>query len=133
MREIIDHIVAGDAANHKLTLHAMDEPGSGGANHRYEIRGYQVATNPSAYSQERTDVCDVILFQNGPIKESGVNGVTGEALLAILIDRLRGFQSGPYACRENQNQLDHLEKALYWAQNRTRQRIARGVEGTHEK
>lgn len=29
-----------------------------------------------------------ILFQNGPIKEFGVNGITGEALAAIQIDRI---------------------------------------------
>jgi hypothetical protein len=34
------------------------------------------------------------LFQNGPIAEVGVNGVTHEVLLAIVADRLRSFQKG---------------------------------------
>ena len=40
--------------------------------------------------------CFEIRFQNGPIAEAGVNGLTHEALLAVLEDRLVGFQSGPY-------------------------------------
>lgn len=73
-----------------------------------------------------------IRFQAGPIKEAGVNGVTGEALIAIQIDRLRSFQAGPYACRENAIALTHLETAQMWLQKRTRERQARGVEGTHK-
>ena len=69
-------------------------------------------------------------FQNGPIKEIGVNGVTHEALLAIVIDRLRSFQAGPYSCRDNAIALTNLEDALMRLQRRTRERIARGVEGT---
>jgi hypothetical protein len=124
MRELTDHIVPGDAMNHQLKVKALDGPGPGNASHKYEI-SWDKTPN---YNE------GIILgFQNGPIKEAGVNGVSAESLMAICIDRLRGFQSGPYACKENQNQLNHLEKALYWAQHRTRQRIARGVEGTHEK
>jgi hypothetical protein len=73
-----------------------------------------------------------ILFQNGPIPEKGTNGVTHEALLAILVDRMQGFQKGQYACRENAIALTHLEEALMWLQKRTRERVARGVEGTHK-
>jgi hypothetical protein len=74
-----------------------------------------------------------IRFQNGPIRDSGVNGVSQEALLAIVIDRLRAFQRGPYLCRENAIALTHLEDALGWLQRRTRDRLKRGVEGTLAK
>jgi hypothetical protein len=136
MRIIADHIVEGDSANHQLTIAVTDAPGAGGANHRYEITGFDTASNPShadaqgyaaSYSRE------LVLFQNGPIQEVGVNGVTHEAMLAIIIDRLRGFQRGPYACRENAIALTHCEDALMWLQRRTRERIRRGVEGTHAK
>ena len=70
-------------------------------------------------------------FQNGPIKESGVNGVMDENLIAIVIDRLEGFQSGPYACQENRDALNALEAAYTSLQLRTSRREARGVEGTH--
>ena len=130
MRTLNDHIV--NPANDKITITVGDEPGSGGANHLYEITGFETGTNPSLPSdgvqpKSRT----TILFQNGPINEVGVNGVTHEALLAILADRLRGFQGGKYANEDNALALAHIEAAQSSLQMRTRARIARGVEGTH--
>lgn len=136
MRALVDHIVNGDAANHQLIVAAEDERGNGGANHLYMIRGFSTGTNPSCpFTARHGQPAEhaTVLFQNGPIKEAGVNGVTQEALLAIIIDRLRGFQSGPYASVNNSNALSHCEAALSYLQARTRQRIARGVEGTHVK
>lgn len=60
-------------------------------------------------------------------------GVTNEALLAVVIDRLEGFQSGPFACDENQTALDHARDSLAALHSRTRERFARGVENKHEK
>lgn len=74
-----------------------------------------------------------IHFQEGLPSEVGCNGITNEALLAIVIDRLRGFQSGPFACRENALALTKIEEALHWLQARSRDRSARGVEGTYQK
>jgi hypothetical protein len=91
-------------------------------------------TSPPRQSKPRTrgvtGTCTRLSFQNGPIAEVGTNGVTHEALLAILVDRLQGFQNGPYKCRENAIALTHLEDAQMWLQKRTRDRMARGVEGT---
>jgi len=130
MRELTEHKV--NPANDKLTIRVMDDPGAGGACHKYEIGGYDVRTNKS-YNDE-TDYCSgLILFQNGPIAEAGVNGVTQEALLAIVIDRLRSFQEGAYACRENEMALTKIEEAMHWLHSRTLARMRRGVEGTHEK
>lgn len=128
MRKLTSHIV--NPCNDKLSIEVQDEPGSGGANHRYQITGFDASTNPSHRDPEgRTD--KVVLFQNGTIAEVGTNGVTHEVLLAILIDRLQGFQNGPYKCRENAIALTHLEDAQMWLQKRTRDRMNRGVEGTH--
>jgi hypothetical protein len=129
VRTLTDHIVEGDSANHQLMITVEDEPGVGGANHRYDISGFDTTHNPS--SPTMSFARSHILFQNGPIKEVGVNGVTQEALLAITIDRLRSFQDGPFRCRENAIALTHCEEALMWLQRRTRERIKRGVEGTH--
>lgn len=74
-----------------------------------------------------------IRFQNGPIRESGYNGNSHEALLAILLDRMESFQKGPYACHDNQIALDHLQGARLWLHKRTMDRVARSVEGTHQK
>ena len=134
MREITSHQV--NPANDRLTIRVMDEPGSGGACHHYVISGFNTLTNPSepfsalygAPSRHST-----VLFQNGPINEVGVNGITHEALLAILIDRLEAFQRGPFANGYNRIALSSLRDAQDALQERTRERMARGVEGTHEK
>lgn len=119
-------------ANDKLLVDVHDEPGAGGANHRYQISGYDTSSNASLAGDSPSHKT-VVLFQNGPIGEVGVNGVTHEALFAIIIDRLQSFQKGPYACRENALALTKCEEALHWLQHRTLARMARGVEGTHEK
>ena len=115
MKELTSHKV--NECNGSLIVQAVDEPGSGGAHHCYTI------TCPAGKLE--------IQFQNGPIKESGVNGITNEALLAIVLDRLEGFQSGPYKCRENALAITKIEEAQHWLAHRTRLREQRGVEGTH--
>lgn len=129
MRELKDHIVEGDPAP-QLKIEAVDEPGAGGANHRYEIIG-DYHYNPSETIEEKSRDIDrhIILFQNGPIKEAGVNGITEAALLAIVIDRLRSFQAGPYPSVFNFRALACCEDALDWLKARTESRLARGVEG----
>src|SRR3990167_3669382 len=88
-------------ADDRLKIEVLDQPGSGGAHHRYEIEGMEFTHNPAWDCEGRYSAkCGAegvsIIFQNGPIAEAGVNGVTHEALLAILIDRLECFQAGQY-------------------------------------
>ena len=135
MRTIEDHKV--NPANDVLTITVVDEPGHGGACHAYLVAGCDWDRNPS--SNQLLEHCEEhnthglgICFQNGPIAEAGVNGLTHEVLLAILADRLRGFQSGPYACQENAIALHHICQAQAVLQRRTRARMERGVEGTHQ-
>lgn len=125
-RKLSAHIVPGDAANHQLSITVMDEPGSGGAHHEYFVHWPNGKVNHPGEAL-------LVKFQNGPIKEFGVNGVTQEALIAICMDRLECFQAGPFACEANKQALFHLNVALDWLQKRTRERIVRGVEGTHTK
>ncbi len=106
-----------------------DEPGAGSASHRYEISGFDTEGNPSSKFDDLY-IKHVLLFQNGPIAEVGINGITNEVLLAIVADRLRAFQTGPYACRENALALTKIEEAAHWLQHRTQARMRRGVEGT---
>lgn len=124
MRTIEDHKV--NPANDRLSITVTDEPGAGGANHIYEVTGFDPGVNLVA-GEGRI----VINFQNGPINEHGVNGLTQEVLLAIVIDRLRSFQAGKFACRENALALTKIEEGMQWLLSRTRARMARGVEGTH--
>lgn len=124
MRKLTDHKLNG--LNEAIEITVLDEPGQGNACHIYEMD--LVGGAPESGGTKTR-----IAFQNGPVKEAGVNGTSQEALLAILIDRLRGFQSGPFACRENAIALTHMEEGLMWLQKRTRDRLARGVEGTNVK
>lgn len=126
MRELTSHKVNG--LNESLRIEVLDGHGQGNACHVYGITSTEPrnAENPPAVTLP-------IRFQNGPIAEFGVNGISGESLLAIVEDRLIGFQSGPYACRENAVALTKLQECLMWLQKRTRDRMARGVEGTSEK
>lgn len=127
-RYVTDHRVNG--LNDALTVLATDEPGPGGANHSYSIYFNEVdAANGPIAPKPGVTVHVQIQFQLGGVAESGVNGVSNEALVAVVIDRLRGFQGGQYACRENAVALTNLEQALMWMHKRTRDRIARGVEG----
>lgn len=104
-------------ANDAIEISVMDEPGAGGASHQYKI---QLPNMPATY----------INFQNGPIAQAGVNGLTQEALLAICIDRLKSFQQGEFSCRENSLAINKLEEAVHWLHHRTKARMARGIEGT---
>ena len=101
MRELNEHKI--NPGNDTLTITVLDEPGHGGASHAYDIEGGEAVPTH-------------LRFQNGPISAdgTGVNGITHEALLAVLCDRLRGFQNGPYACKANACALTHLEEAQHW-------------------
>lgn len=132
MRELTRHQVNG--CNEALKIEVLDEPGGGGASHLYKITGFDSGTNasePWKAAHGQPAVHSHVLFQNGPIPEVGTNGVTHEALLAILIDRLEGFQKGPFAHPYNADALASLRSALASLQQRTKDRLARGVEGTH--
>ena len=131
MREL-NYAVEGKAAD--LKTFAVDEPGHGGACHDYSI----CISNPEPlpegiFTDSPLGQLERITFQNGPINVdgNGVNGIQHEDLLAILIDRLEGFQRGEFRSAYNGNALYHLRKALGELQSRTRERIARNVEGTH--
>ena len=123
-RELTSHKVNG--LNEKLKIVVMDEPSQGGACHVYQIQQLLTTTDQIGEIHE-------IRFQNGPIQEFGVNGISGEALLAIVEDRLIGFQSGQFACRENAVALTKIQEAMMWLQKRTLDRMKRGVEGTNQK
>ena len=105
-------------------VYAVDEKGNGGANHRYSISS---ASEPSVILTE-------IQFQNGARKlPDSIHGVLDVDLLEIVRDRLKGFQSGEYACRENACALTHIEEALMWMNRRVEGRIERNVLGTNNK
>ena len=124
MPEITSHKVNG--LNDAIRINVLDEPGQGNANHAYSL---SLIIDSEGSTMEGGD----IHFQDGPIQEAGVNGISNEALLAVVEHRLQGFQSGDFSCRENALALTKLQEAIHWLHHRTRERIARGVEGTNAK
>ena len=114
----------GTELNQKLSVVALGEPDPDGAHHLYEIRYPDVEILVDAEDGLP------IAFQKGGVKEvGGVNGISNEALLAVVLDRLEGWQRGPFACEENAAALSHLESVLAFMHGRTLDRQRRGVEG----
>ena len=103
---------------------------------RESIRIYRHDDNSGRYTFMVTDEdgdpqADAIQldFQQGNPKD-GANGITDEALIAVVIDRLRQFNAGELRCRENSLAITKLEEAMLWLLARSYRRVARGVEGT---
>ena len=94
------------------------------AYHNYEIWAY-------GGGREAAQVAS-IYFQEGPIKEVGVNGCSNEDLLAIVADRLECFQKGKFPCVHNAKALACVHAALLHLNDRTMDREKRGVEGQHK-
>ncbi len=121
MSRAVDLHHDGHGLNESLVI-TTDQPDQSGAAHVYNVH----------YVQPDKDAVLVakIQFQQGPRNEAGSTaGITEAALLAVLIDRLEGFQCGPYSCRENAIQLTKLEEVLHWTKARADKRAKRGVLG----
>lgn len=73
-----------------------------------------------------------IKFQDGAIKENGVNGVMNEDLIAMVIKRLEFWQTTQFKCRENACAITKLEESLMWLRKRTVARERKSIEGTHK-
>ena len=119
MRQIHGH--EGSTLNNRIQIFA-DERDENGGSHEYDVH-----IHSEAYSGIKAGV----RFQKGPLQEAGLNGISDEALIAIVIDRLEGFQTGPFKSRYNALAITKLEEAMMWLQKRTTDRQRRGVEGTH--
>lgn len=70
-------------------------------------------------------------FQHGPVKEHGVNGLTSEALLSVLIHRTK-ILNDRFPCDENKRAITYMENALALFEQRTKDRLSRGVEGQNK-
>ena len=105
-----------------------DQEGPGGAHHEYHI-----VLNDASEKDVANDVV-VIQLQKGPRKEKdSIHGVIDSDLLEIVRDRLKSFQAGPFASRENACALTHIEEALMWMNRRVEDRIERNVLGKNVK
>lgn len=77
-----------------------------------------------------------IEWQDGPLGRDAdrkqPNGAFVEDVLRAVIARIKFYQDSKFNCRENAIALTHCETALLWLEARTKEREARGVEGTHQ-
>ena len=86
-------------------------------------------------SFKRNEATDTQEFQKVVFYEMGeggehVNGTTLEEMLRVSIERLTDLNTR-FACRENSLAITKMQEALMWLNERTRERVARGVEGKH--
>lgn len=121
MREVKYHRAEKEAGalNDAIGVYALDGEDAGGATQEYKVRAVGQLGNPDLH----------LCFQTAPFPEVGVDGLTNEVLLAIVLDRLIGFQGGPFPCPENDRALAALTRALAWLHKRSQDRFAAGVEG----
>lgn len=73
-----------------------------------------------------------VQFQNGTVRDKGINGVQVEDVVEIARQRLAHLNRAPNACRENALALTKLEEANMWLERRTKLRQQQGVEGTQQ-
>lgn len=126
MREVTTH--KGDLLNDALKIEAGGEVSAGGSETVYYVFGAYPASEQTPDSNEYPKVAVTLRFHTGDPRH-GVKGISNESLLAIVEDRLAGFQAGPFACPENDSALASVRCALGYLHSRTTVRRARGVEG----
>lgn len=71
-----------------------------------------------------------IKFQDGSLKD-GRNGLTVEEAIAQVAKRI-WFYNSKVSCKENEQAILALNDALYFLEQRTKDREKRGVEETYE-
>lgn len=128
-KELTTHRVEGELTG--LSIAVVGDPDKYNGHHRYDVKGFDTRHHPGPLGSDGYSSgfsCLPVIFQKGPITEHGPNGVTMEALLAIAMHRLEGYQAGPCACQENARALFHLNEALEALQSRTRKRLADQAE-----
>jgi len=126
--------VEDDGARTRLTtvrppgeIASVGRRGPGGEPKRYRVSWWP---NPPDEDAAHRVIIE-LPFQDGVVTEAGHNGLTNEALLEIVADRLEWFQKGPFPCKQNEHALARVKEALAWLDERTRERVGRQVEGQY--
>jgi hypothetical protein len=93
-------------------------------------KGYEPSERKDAAERKMVpmDYAQQIIFQEGPLKEVGVNGAQVDDVLAVCLEKLQGFNTN-FACTENTYAIQHLKETLFWLRERRENREKRGVEG----
>ena len=125
MREITDHHDAHGLAE-SITVSADDlDPNGGMASHTYTL---------SIDTPTGRQHIGSVQYQRGPRNVAGsIPGILDSVLLAIVVDRMRCFNAGPFSTRENALVMTHCQEAMHWLKHRADERAVRGVLGQNVK
>jgi len=97
-----------------------------------DYKWFEKEIRPTNFIYVRHDVNSLsFTFQNGPIKENGINGCQVTDALALLKHVYEGLNK-KYPCRENAMTITKLDEALMWQDKRTKDREQRNVEGRNQ-
>lgn len=98
-----------------------------------DYKWFEADIRPKNFVYVRQDVNSIAFtLQNGPIKEKGINGCQLDTIIEAAKMILEGFNKN-FPCRENAVAITKLDEALMWLEKRTKDRLARNVEGTSSK
>lgn len=93
---------------------------------------YTVLKPEAKIGQDDSNTLGTVHFQNGAPDVNGFNGVSNEALIAIVRHRLAHLDQ-TVASSENKRAIECLDDALAHLDARTLRRRARGVIGTDKR
>lgn len=104
-------------ASSRVSAVAVDSPGVGEPQRRYELTGFNTVYNPSAQLPGQPAPAQLqsipIIFHDAAASRGGLaNGVTETSLLSVIADRLMSQQSTPNRCMENDVALQNVLEAI---------------------
>ena len=113
-----------EGPNSLVRIEVVDDPTKEGVNSKYQCYTKQHGNWQKSGGE--------IKLQKGPVTEPGLNGITNEALLCIVLHRLQA-QNKACGSRETSLALTKLEEAMMWLHAREKDRMKRGVKDSYEK
>jgi len=98
-----------------------------------DYKWFDKEIRPNNFVYVRHDVNSICFtIQNGPVKENGVNGCQVDTIIETAKIILEGLNKN-HQCSENLSAIIKLKEALWWLDERKRNREDRGVEGFNKK
>lgn len=110
MRQLNTHLSSG--GYNALQVVAVDQPAAGVPTARYDVTGFNTVYNPAARQQAQFTRLPIVFATGEAPIDAPANGVTNEALLAVVADHLRSQQNSPEACLEFQMAMEYVNAAL---------------------
>lgn len=110
---------------------AGDTPVADGSRDNVGGRNSQIVTHTLPDGSVAHGYWGDITWQHRPVSEVGVNGTTIEDVVGLCVARLEAFQTGPYACMENERAIEAFRSGIGWLRTRTARRVDQGVEGVN--